>query len=313
MSEETPMQDDNDRQGLVFNIQKFSVHDGAGIRTLVFLKGCGLRCRWCSNPESQNTRPEKAFNPSRCIGAELCGRCLEACPSGALSLDSGMVRFEVSLCTNCMACVKVCPSRAQTCYGERKTVAQILNAVERDGVFYSRSGGGITLSGGEALLQEEFSVALLREARRRHVDTAVETCGFYPYEKLQRAAPFLNTLIFDMKCADPQKHERFTGARNDVIVENLQRVRRDFPHLPILVRTPVIPGFNDTEEDIAAILDKLPPKTGYELLAYHRLGLPKYGYLGRRYPLEDAVLDPGVMPVLNALVQRSGRTPHPTA
>ena len=305
---------DVDVRGLVFNIQKFSVHDGAGIRTLVFLKGCGLRCQWCSNPESQRMTPEKAFNPARCLGADRCGRCLGVCPTKALGLDEeGRLVMDFSLCSECLACVRVCPSRAQSCYGEYKTVDQILRAVERDAVFYARSGGGLTLSGGEAFLQGTFALALLREAHRRHLNTAVETCGFYPYERLQACAPYLDTLIFDVKCADSERHARFTGAGNEGILANLHRVRRDFPDLTILVRTPVIPGFNDTKEDIAAILDLLPGRTGYELLAYHRLGQPKYASLGRRYPLGEARLAPECMKELQALVEERGRRAEPWA
>ena len=305
---------DVDAKGIIFNIQKFSVHDGAGIRTLVFLKGCGLRCQWCSNPESQSMRPEKAFNPSRCIGPDRCGRCLGVCPSKALERDGeGRLVMDFSLCSQCFACVKVCPAKAQTCYGEQKTVDQILRAVERDAVFYTRSGGGLTLSGGEAFLQGEFTLALLREAHRRHLNTAVETCGFYPYERLQSCAPYLDTLIFDVKCADSNKHARFTGAGNKGILANLHRVRAEFPALPILVRTPVIPGFNDTKDDIVAILDLLPERTGYELLAYHRLGQPKYAYLGRRYPLGEAKVDPECMKELQGLAESRGKRAEPLA
>lgn len=305
---------DADVEGIVFNIQKFSVHDGAGIRTLVFLKGCGLRCRWCSNPESQSMRPEKAFTPNRCLGPDRCGRCLGVCPTGALHRDGdGRLVMDFSRCDQCLACVRVCPSRAQTFYGERKTVKEILRVVERDAVFYARSGGGLTLSGGEAFLQEEFALSLLREAKRRHINTAVETCGFYPYNRLQACAPCLDALIFDVKCADSDRHARFTGAGNETILDNLHRVRSEFPGLPILVRTPVIPGFNDTVDDISAILDLLPAKTGYELLAYHRLGQPKYASLGRRYPMGEAKLAPERMKELQTLVDARGLVAEPLA
>lgn len=286
------MNDENVR-GLVFNIQKFSVHDGEGIRTLVFLKGCPLRCLWCSNPESQSGKREHAYNPQRCLTANLCGRCLKACTTGALTLLNDMIVFDIRKCKQCFACHEACPSGAQQVYGDEISVKDILDRVERDGVFYARSGGGMTLSGGEALFQHEFALALLRAAKRRHIDTAIETCGMYPYEYLREACENLDKLIFDIKCLDPEKHKKFTGVDNSQILENFQKVVRDFPDLPILARTPVIPEFNDSEADIQAIRDFIPLRANiqYELLRYHRMGQPKYGYLARRYPYEGKKLD----------------------
>ena len=283
--------------GIVFNVQKFSVHDGQGIRTLVFLKGCPLRCKWCSNPESQRLQPEMAFNATRCLTAEVCGRCARACPTGAITVQDGLLRIDRSLCKHCFSCAAACPSGAQNLYGESMTVDQVLNRVEEDGVFYSRSGGGLTLSGGEALMQHEFALAMLREARRRHINTAIETCGCYPYEHLQEAARNLNMLIMDIKCMDSAKHKEFTGVDNALILENFRRVCEEFPNLKILARTPVIPGFNDTEEDIRAIRKFIPRRDNisYELLAYHRMGQPKYEYLGRRYEMKDAALADGLI------------------
>ena len=296
---------DAQTQGVVFNIQKFSVHDGEGIRTLVFLKGCPLRCRWCSNPESQNAKPEHAFNPSRCLTAQVCGRCLKACPTGALSLVDGLILHDRSKCQECFACVRACPSGAQSVYGESMSVGQVLDKVEEDGVFYHRSGGGMTLSGGEAMMQHEFANALLREARRRHVNTTIETCGCYSYEYLQEACRHLNKLIFDIKCLDPVLHKQHTGVDNSLILENFTKVCEEFPDLPILVRTPVVPGFNDSEDEILAIREFIPRRSNisYELLAYHRMGQPKYSYLGRRYELEGVTLDDVRMERLKVLAR----------
>ena len=158
---------DKHQTGIVFNIQKFSVHDGEGIRTLVFLKGCPLHCPWCSNPESQRREPERAYNPTRCLSAEVCGRCARACPTGAVRVVNGLICFDRSMCTGCNACVRACPTGAQTVYGESVSVDHILKRVEEDDVFYARSGGGLTLSGGEALAQPDFALALLREAKAR--------------------------------------------------------------------------------------------------------------------------------------------------
>ncbi|MCR4667702.1 MAG: glycyl-radical enzyme activating protein [Desulfovibrio sp.] len=296
------MNDENAR-GIVFNLQKFSVHDGEGIRTLVFLKGCPLRCQWCSNPESQSPKPEHAYNPARCLTAEKCGRCLSACTHGALELVNGMIMFDIRKCVQCFECANACPTEAQKIYGQEMTVGMVLDKVERDGVFYARSGGGLTLSGGEALFQHEFTLALLRAAKRRHIDTAIETCGFYPYEYLEEACHSLNKLIIDIKCVDPEKHKAFTGVDNALILENFARVTKDFPDLPILARTPIIPGFNDTEEDIRAIRELIPNRATveYELLPYHRMGQPKYGYLCRRYPFEGKELDKAVMKKLREI------------
>lgn len=292
-------------KGTVFNIQKFSVHDGEGIRTLVFLKGCPLHCLWCSNPESQNIKPEHAFNPSRCLSAQVCGRCLKVCPSGALGLVEGIILHDRSRCTECMACVHACPSGAQSIYGESMSVEQVLNKVEEDGVFYHRSGGGMTLSGGEALTQHEFAHALLREAKRHHINTTIETCGCYPYGHLYEACKHLDKLIFDIKSLNPVKHKEFTGVDNALILKNFTAICEDFPYLPILVRTPVVPGFNDSDDDIIAIRQFIPrrPNIEYELLTYHRMGQPKYTYLGRRYELDDVKADEARMERLRELAQ----------
>lgn len=296
---------DAQTSGIVFNIQKFSVHDGKGIRTLVFLKGCPLRCRWCSNPESQRHEPEHAFNPMRCLTAEVCGRCVRACTSGALKLVNGLIAFDPRACRQCFACAEACPSGSQSVYGERMTVDAVLNKVEEDGVFYHRSGGGLTLSGGEALAQPDFALALLREAKRRRINTTIETCGHYPYAHLAEACASLDRLIFDIKCADPALHKAHTGVDNARILENFRRVCEEFPLLPIRARTPVIPGFNDTEAEIQAIRDIIPrrPNVEYELLAYHRMGQPKYGYLGRVYEMEGKNLVEDIMRRLREIAQ----------
>ena len=185
------------------------------------------------------------------------------------------------------------------------SVDDILRRVEEDGVFYSRSGGGVTLSGGEALTQPEFALALLREARRRHIHTTIETCGHYPTEVLDEACRSLDALIFDVKCLDSERHKRFTGVGNELILKNINHVFEHLPDLPVLVRTPVIPGFNDTEEDILRIREMIPkrPNVRYEALTYHRLGQPKYGYLGRRYELEGVKADDAFMKRLNAMLK----------
>lgn len=294
---------DKDVLGTVFNVQKFSVHDGKGIRTLVFLKGCPLRCKWCSNPESQRLEQERAFNPTRCLTAPVCGRCVDACPSGAITKIDDQLCDDREKCTECFACVQACPSSAQSCYGETQTVDLVLRRVEEDGVFYARSGGGLTLSGGEPMVQPDFVLALLREARARRINTAMETCGHCDWGGMAKACALLNSLIFDVKCMDSAKHREFTGVGNELILKNFTRLCEEFPDLPLMVRTPVIPGFNDTEEDILAIREFISrrPNVRYELLPYHRMGQPKYEYIGKRYPYEGVVLNDAVMKRLQAL------------
>ncbi len=289
-----------DQTGVVFNIQHFSVHDGPGIRTIVFLKGCPLRCRWCCNPESQDPRPEVTFDPKKCIGTAECGLCLQ-CPQGAVTADeTGITGINRELCDNCGECAAKCPSRALEMIGSRMSVKEVLEAVEKDFCFYSRSGGGLTLSGGEPFFQGEFAVELLKNAKFNGMDTAVETCGHVPWEVLEKALPYVNAMMFDIKCIDPAKHEDLTGVSNRLILDNFARICRHFPRLSKTVRTPIIPGLNDDPEDIRKIVDFIRPFSGlkFELLPYHRFGEPKYTFLGKTYPL------PGVSAPEEARMQR---------
>jgi pyruvate formate lyase activating enzyme len=285
-----PGQDEAVR-GLVFNIQKFSLHDGSGIRTLVFLKGCPLICRWCSNPEGQAYTPELAYRPDRCIGASECDRCRAVCEVDAIRIgEDGRVEVDREMCTDCGRCVDACPSNALELFGRWMSVADLLRVVEEDSSFYARSGGGVTLSGGEPLAQTEFVLAFLNKARTRGLDTALETSGLCKWEDLERVCRLVNHVFFDVKSLDRGKHEEGAGVGNERILENLRRLREAFPELPLTVRTPIVPGFNDGPEDvqaIAAFLDRLPGgPVDYELLPYHRFGESKYDQLGKAYPLQ---------------------------
>lgn len=278
------------KSGYVFNIQQFSVHDGPGIRTIVFLKGCPLHCPWCSNPESQNSASELAWNSSKCMG---CHQCRATCPQQAITLgDRGEIKINRDLCLKCFKCAEACPTTALSVLGKKMSIEEVLREVESDSVFYRRSDGGMTLSGGEPLQQADFAINLLKEAKRHGIRTAIETCGCVEWSTLEQACHLLNNVIYDIKCFDASKHKRHTGVTNEQILSNFGKMCRQFPHLPILVRTPIIPGFNDSEDDILAIIDFIQqfPNVTYELLQYHRLGQPKYNALGRKYPLGDVKL-----------------------
>ncbi|MFI5398399.1 MAG: glycyl-radical enzyme activating protein [Candidatus Binatia bacterium] len=280
--------------GRVFDIQKFSLHDGTGIRTLVFLKGCPLACAWCSNPEGQACSAELVYSRDRCLGASACDRCMQACPARAVGQDAdGKVKVDRQLCDNCGACADVCPPKAIAVSGELVSVDHVMRVVEEDSGFYVRSGGGLTLSGGEPLAQGEFVRSLLGAARGRGVDAVIETSGLCRWETLAAIAPLVDQVFYDIKCLDAEKHKRTTGVSNAGILENFRRFRRSFPGIPVIVRTPVVPGVNDTEEDIRTIVEFINDAggaAGYELLPYHRFGEAKYGKLGKTYPLKD--IDP---------------------
>lgn len=298
---------DNDKDlaatGMVFNIQKYSVHDGPGIRTIVFTKGCALSCRWCSNPESQARQPQLAYNEGRCLGFDKCQHCLKACPNGAIGKDEkNKPDIDRSKCAGCdLLCAQACPAQGLIIYGKERSVKEVLQIVKQDSAFYARSGGGLTMSGGEPLLQDTFAIPLLRQARRSRLKTAIETCGMVPNATVRAAGPWLSNVMFDIKHMDPEIHKAQTGLDNKRIHENFRILVEEFPNLPIRARTPVIPGFNDSVEAISAIAEFLKPfeRVEYELLPYHRLGTQKYTFLGKEPPMGEVQLDKSVMPKVN--------------
>ncbi|MGF7186952.1 pyruvate formate lyase activating enzyme, partial [Desulfitispora alkaliphila] len=265
---------DKNKSGFVFNIQHYSVHDGPGIRTMVFLMGCPLRCQWCSNPESQSFSPVLAYNESKCIGIHECIMCMEVCMSGAIKKNGDKIILDRELCNNCLLCTETCPSKALNPYGKLMNVKDVIDIVEGDSLFFTRSEGGMTLSGGEPLSQPEFAVSLLKEAKHRRINTAIETCGHVNWPVLKDACEQLDTVLFDIKCMDSNKHQEYTGVSNELILDNFKKMCTEFPSLNKIVRTPIIPGFNDTEADVLAISDfiKDQPNVTLELLPYHRLG-----------------------------------------
>jgi pyruvate formate lyase activating enzyme len=282
-------------QGTVFNMQHYSVHDGPGIRTIIFLKGCPLHCRWCSNPESQFPGPEVAFNPEKCIGGE-CKMCAQKAHEH-VSWDDEINRpVMLSHQTeDVVNAARLCPAKAMTIYGKPMTVSDIIKEIEKDETFYARSGGGVTFSGGEPLLQFEFLKEVLTECKRRSIHTAIETTAFADWEDVRDIFAMLDYIMVDIKHIDPEKHKAWTGVTNEVTLENLKHLHQEFPNKHVRVRTPVIPGFNDDAETLKAIADFVKtelPNAEYELLKYHRFGLNKYEFIGRDYTLErDLELD----------------------
>jgi len=300
------MKQKNHNLGCVFNIQNYSVHDGPGIRTIIFLKGCPLKCRWCCNPESQNPNPELAYNSNKCIGITECFRCQEVCDVAAISeAADGKILIDRKKCTQCFRCVSVCPSKALHVFGQMMSAREILESLNEESIFYDRSGGGITVSGGEPFIQIDFLEELFKEAKHRHIDVTVETAGYTEWENFQRVSKYMKIILFDIKCMDPKKHKEFTGVSNELILQNFKQLRAEYPDLKILVRTPLIPGFNDTEEDIKAILEFIKNmfNVKYELLPYHRLGQQKYGYIGREYCMPDVKIDDKTVRKLRELVK----------
>lgn len=268
-------------QGIVTNIQRFSIHDGPGIRTTVFLKGCNLRCFWCHNPETLSPRPELQLYPARCIG---CGACFDRCPHHAHVRENGQRRFLRDLCEGCGACAETCYAESLMLVGETKGVDEVVEEVLRDRPFYETSNGGVTLSGGEPLMQLEFSVAILEGCRAEGLHTAIETAANYPWERLQAILPVTDLVMLDVKLMDSERHRAATGVPNERILANARLLGRQ--SCPLVVRTPIVPGVNNNAEDVAAIarfVGEFPNLLYYELLPFHPMATGKYDSLDLDY------------------------------
>lgn len=264
--------------GTVFNIQRYSIHDGPGIRTTIFLKGCPLSCIWCANPEGQHFGVDLQFVARKCTG---CMGCAVVCPVGSAIVGPEGMQWNREKCVECFRCVEICRTHAREACGKEYTVEELVKIAARDGTYYRKSGGGVTLSGGEPLCQPEFAAELLRQLREQGINTAIETCGYYPWHCMERAVANLNTIFMDIKLMDPEAHERVTGKRNELILENVAKTAQviDPSRQTLIVRTPVIPGINDSEESIRAIaqfVKSLGTVKRYELLPYHNYGEAKW-------------------------------------
>lgn len=276
-------------KGNVLRIEKTSIHDGTGLRTVVFLKGCPLRCLWCSTPESHKSCPEIGYVKEKCI---LCGECLSICPQEALSIDEEkeIVLIDRVKCDGCMLCVKKCPVSALKGYGIRMTSEQVIHEISKDEVFYFHSGGGVTISGGEPLDQIEFVCEILIGCRERGINRALETSFFSSWDKIESLLPLLNLLYVDIKHPDPEQHKKLTGVDSKVILENIRRADASSYDFDLMLRTPLIPGLNDSDETIrksAEFVKELRRVKFMEFLAYHRLGTETYRNMGLEYPLQE--------------------------
>ena len=281
--------------GRVLNIQRYCSHDGPGLRTTVFLKGCSLRCKWCANPESIHPKPELSYSKNLCSGKKECGICLKApFPEGAFYVVDGeddrvSVNWDLALDVG-EELASLCPAGALSMFGKTMTVDEVLEEVQKDASFYRSSGGGITLSGGECLLQPDFSAALLEEAHNRGINTAIETACNVPWRFVEQVLPHVDTMLHDHKLTIPERHKKWTGVSNQRILENFKKAYEQFPNIDFIARTPLIPGVNADEEHIRAVLAFIRPHKNvidYELLPYHRFGLGKYDSLGVTYELKD--------------------------
>ncbi|NLN07460.1 MAG: glycyl-radical enzyme activating protein [Firmicutes bacterium] len=283
-----------DLTGKIYDIQGFSVQDGPGIRTTVFLKGCPLRCPWCHSPESQEFFTELNWLQIRCLGLETCGHCLNVCPRAAIgrgpvtenALGEEIIYPEVDKgkCDNCGACAAACKANALYLCGEDKTVAEVMHRLLRDKPFFDESDGGVTVSGGECLCQPEFTLELLKSCRAHGIYTAVDTTGFVKWEIIESILPYTDLFLYDLKCMDSSLHKQVIGVLNELILENVKKIAAAGGRL--WIRIPVIPLFNDSEEHFrryAAFLSEIKSSVDMvQLLPYHTMGLSKYERLLRK-------------------------------
>ena len=273
-----------DIKGTVFNIQRFCVNDGPGIRTTVFLKGCMLNCAWCHNPESKSPTPQIMYYADKCIG---CAECVGACEKNAHIFDGGIHIFDRNVCISCGSCTERCIGALELC-GEEKSVEQVIDEVVKDESFYKSSGGGMTLSGGEPFMQHCFSLELLKEAKQRGLHTCIETSGYVSRDILEGFIPYVDIFLWDMKESDEERHKRFTGVSNKLILDNLRFLNER--GVSVILRCPIIPEYNYREEhllSIGTIAEELDCVLHVEVEPYHPLGSSKSGALGIEYPLGD--------------------------
>ncbi len=268
-----------DKRPLIVDVKRHALHDGPGIRSAVFFKGCPLNCIWCHNPEAISPEPEIAFYPDDCIG---CDRCAEVCPNEAIQRDNPH-RIDRSLCQRCGKCAAVCPGTALRIVGKYYELDQLVELLLRDKIYYETSGGGVTLSGGEPTLYIDYASRLARKIKEHGISITIETSGYFNYETFKsRMLPFLSLILYDVKLMDSEEHRVYTGRGNQLILENFRRLAEDSP-IPIIPRTPLIPGITDRTENLRAIAEFIQEcgLTQYSLLPYNPLGYPKRENIGK--------------------------------
>lgn len=273
-------------RGLIDKIQNYCIHDGDGIRMIVFMKGCDMRCPWCSNPESLSGKIQLARNPAKCSD---CGYCTKACPEGAISEQR---EVDHEKCTMCGKCVEVCPPGAWDFYGHMMTVEEVVAEVEKDRPYYKKSGGGVTFSGGECTMQPEFLEHALKSCQEAFINTAIETNGNAPQEVYERIAPYVDTFLVDIKHMDSSRHREATGVGNERILSNIRKIAFDL-NKRLMLRIPLIPGYNDSEENLrrtaefAAEVNQSGNLAMVNVLPYHSLGASKYGIMKMDYTMKE--------------------------
>lgn len=276
--------------GIVFNVQRFTIHDGPGMRTEFFLKGCPMRCQWCSNPESQRQAMELGIYKTKCLGDQVCGDCQKVCPSPGTLLfrDGKLAAIDYRKCTNCMACLNICPNDTIKPWGKEMTVGECMEIIRKDRGYYEGSGGGVTISGGDPLLQCDFAAALFKACKEEGFHTCFESDFHNVWAPVAKVLPYSDMFIADIKHLDSHIHKQRTGVPNEMILANLIRLSQQGK--PIILRIPVIPGFNNTQENMDATADFILSKMNghvrtLQLLSYMRLGEEKYASLNRPYPM----------------------------
>lgn len=279
-----------ERKALIFNIQKYNMYDGPGVRTLVFFKGCPLRCQWCSNPEGQLKPFQVMFKKANCVN---CGDCVPVCPTGVHTLTPGSREHAINQnaeCIGCRKCEQACTTGALKVVGELKTITELMDIVEEDKPFYDTSGGGLTLGGGEALMQPEAAASLFMACKQRGINTAIETCGYVRPEMLLKVAEHTDLFLFDIKHMDSDKHYELTGVRNESILSNLKLLFEN--RYNVKIRVPLLKGLNSSESEIHQLIQFLKPYQDYknfkgiDLLPYHKMGVNKYSQLCWEYPIQ---------------------------
>lgn len=297
-----------ERKAFIFNIQKYNMYDGPGVRTLVFFKGCPLRCKWCSNPEGLERKYQVMFKRNSCID---CGACVSVCPARIHTISKEL-KHEVMHsidCVGCHKCEEVCPEAALSIVGKVKTVSELMEVIEEDKMFYDTSGGGVTLGGGEVTMQSEFAANLLMVCKQEGINTAIETCGYAKLESILQVAEFTDLFLFDLKHIDPERHYELTGVRNERILENLKELLHR--RYNVKVRMPLLKGINDNQDEIDRVISFLMPFRDYknfkgiDLLPYHKLGVNKYTQLGMDYPIEgDPSLSSDELDIIESWIKK---------